>query len=306
MTIPYTAAAARTLAAEQFASQTVLDWSGLLALGFTRSQVRARVAARRWQRFGRAFVLHRGEPNRDERRWVALLNSHRAAFLTSFTSLEKLGLVRWERDEVHVMGPLAANPLAVEGVPIVLHRTRTFDPSSAWSAIRCQRAAPALLVAAAELSSPRSVCGLTAAVVQQRLATGTGLRETVEAAHPGRNHRILLNAARDIEMGAQALSEIDLGRLCHRYRLPQPRRQAVRIERSGRRRYLDAEFVRSDGSRFAVEVDGALHLLADRWFSDQFRQNEIVIGGTPVLRFPSFSLRNEQDLVADQLRRMLG
>jgi hypothetical protein len=88
---------------------------------------------------------------------------------------------------------------------------------------------------------------------------------------------------RDIAQGAEALSEIDFSRLCVRFGLPRPVHQAIR-----------------------VEPGGALHLTPRRWWDDQFRQNELTIGGTSVLRFPSVVLRTEPALVADQLRRVIG
>jgi very-short-patch-repair endonuclease len=87
--------------------------------------------------------------------------------------------------------------------------------------------------------------------------------------------------------------------------LPAPARQAVRVEPSGRRRYLDAEWKLADGRIVAAEVDGALHLEPQRWYDDQLRQNEIVLGGTVVLRFPSWLVRSEPIVVATQLRRAL-
>ena len=100
------------------------------------------------------------------------------------------------------------------------------------------------------------------------------------------------------------MSEIDLGALCRRFALPAPIRQEVRVEKNGRRRYLDAVWIRADGRRVVVEVDGALHLAPRRWWDDQLRQNELVIAGSLVLRFPSVIVRLEQALVADQLRRI--
>ncbi len=43
----------------------------------------------------------------------------------------------------------------------------------------------------------------------------------------------------------------------------------------------------------AVEVDGAIHLAPERWIDDQLRQNEVVIGGTTMLRYPSVVVRDE-------------
>ncbi|MDT4934176.1 MAG: hypothetical protein QOK11_2068 [Pseudonocardiales bacterium] len=54
-----------------------------------------------------------------------------------------------------------------------------------------------------------------------------------------------------------------------------------------------------------MEVDGALHLTPARWWDDQSRQNDLVLAGTIMLRFPSVVVRTEPDLVAAQLRRLL-
>ena len=112
-------------------------------------------------------------------------------------------------------------------------------------------------------------------------------------------------AVDDVGQGAQALSEIDLGRLCRRYGLPQPVRQAVRADRYGRRRYVDAEWISRSGRTIVAEVDGALHLAPRRWWDDQLRQNELVLTGDLVLRFPSVIVRHEQQIVAGQLGRAL-
>jgi hypothetical protein len=126
------------------------------------------------------------------------------------------------------------------------------------------------------------------------------------AAAPRVRHRAALVAtAADIGMGAHALSEIDFVTLCWRHGLPRPVQQAVRREPSGRRRYLDAEWRLADGRRVVAEVDGALHLVARRWWDDQLRQNELVLTGTLVLRFPSVIVRLEPRLVVGQLRRAL-
>jgi very-short-patch-repair endonuclease len=82
-------------------------------------------------------------------------------------------------------------------------------------------------------------------------------------------------------------------------------RQAIRVERSGRRRYVDAEWRAASGQRVVAEVDGALHLAPRRWWDDQLRQNELVLSGNLVLRFPTVIFRHEEAIVVDQLRRAL-
>lgn len=301
----YTKAAARTLAAEQQFVDTVASRTELVRNGYTPSQITARVAARRWQRVGRAFVLHRGELTRREKWEVALLNCEPRSVLASFTALELLGLRGWERDEVHLLASAGARRPAGLGFPLIFHRTRRWDPDSLYVPRRTQRVAAALALAAGSLPSPRSACGVLAAGVQQRLASAGEIRRYVASSPTSRHRAVLLPALDDIAGGSHALSEIDFIRLCRRFGLPEPRRQQIRQEPGGRRRYLDAEWRRRDGRGIVVEVDGAIHLVPNRWFDDQLRQNEIVLSDSLVLRYPSFIVRSEQQLVAGQLRRAL-
>jgi very-short-patch-repair endonuclease len=79
-------------------------------------------------------------------------------------------------------------------------------------------------------------------------------------------------------------------------------RQQVRVESSGRRRYLDVEVECADGRRLAIEIDGGLHLAPQRWWDDQRRHNEVVISGRPVLRFPTVVVRHRPDEMVAQVR----
>jgi hypothetical protein len=163
----------------------------------------------------------------------------------------------------------------------------------------------ALLRAAATFVSARPACGILAAAVQQRLTRPEALRDALARAPRVRHRAALLGAVGDIAQGCEALSEIDFVRLCRRFRLPLPERQGVRTDSSGHRRYLDAAWRRADGRVVVVEVDGALHLAASRWWADQLRQNELTLSDAIVLRFPSVVVRTEPALVAAQIRRAL-
>lgn len=286
------------------APASVLTPRGLFARGCTRSRLQANLDACRWQRFGQAIVVHAGPLTPAEQRQVALLNCGPRALLTSFTSLEVDGLAGWERPETHVLAPAGVARPNLPQLPIILHRTA--HPIDAHAARRCHRPAGAALVAAGSFRNPRAACGLLAATVQQRLVRPTDLDRALAAAPRVRHRAALVAAVADIAMGAHALSEIDLVMLCRRNGLPLPEQQVVRHEPSGRRRYLDAEWLRADGSRLVVEVDGALHLVARRWWDDQLRQNELALAGSLVLRFPSAIVRLEPRLVVDQLRRALA
>ena len=224
--------------------------------GWSEGAVRAQLAARRWQRFGRAVVLHGGPLTPDDRRRIAVMNCGDRALLTAFTAAELHGLRGWERPTIHVLLP-AGTRVGDVGSPVRLHYVGDWTRVGPPSRRRLHRCAPALVVAASTLPHPRSACGILAAGVQQRLVTADHLRAALELAPRTRHRRFLHAAVDDIEQGAQAMSEIDFVRLCRHAGLPAPTRQAVRVEPGGRRRYLDAEWVRSDGRRVVVEVDGA-------------------------------------------------
>jgi hypothetical protein len=277
----------------------------LIRAGWTKDQVRNQVHANRWHRIGRAVVLHNGEPTTEELRQAALIVLGPRAVLTAFTALEEWGLDGWDRPAIHILVPRGARIARPGGLPLRIHFTGTWRPETLHDGRRLHRPGPAAVVAASTFARPRPACGILAATVQQRLVRAADLIAAVEKSPRVRHRAALLAAAHDIAGGAQALSEIDFARLCRVAGLPEPTRQAVRKDRSGRRRYLDVEWALPDGRRIVVEVDGALHLAATRWWDDQPRQNELVIGGGHVLRYPSAVVRYEPALVIDQLRRML-
>lgn len=294
-------------AAKSVPGKRTVEASAVLAQrGWRSDEVRAQVLAHRWQRFGRAMLLHNAAPDADERRAIALVNCGVAAVLTSFTALEVLGMTGWERPVTHVLVVGGTRVRRVAVAPVRVHYVGDRDLIAAVPGRRVQRCAPALIIAAGSFDSPRPGCGLLAAGVQQRLVTAADLRDALELAPRVRHHRLLLAAVDDIEQGAHALSEIDMARLCRRHGLPEPARQVVRIERTGKRRYLDVEWTLEDGRRVVAEIDGALHLVASRWWDDSVRQNELVIAGSTVLRFPSVIIRTDERLVVDQLRRALA
>jgi hypothetical protein len=284
--------------------QAVTTMNLLARTGWSRSAVRAQLDAHRWQRCGMAVVLHNGPLPPDELPEIARLNCGPRAALTAFTAAHERGLKGWERDSVHVLVPGGARIHRPPGLAIRVHWASDWHSEPVFAGSHAL--APALALAAGTFAKPRPACGLLAAGVQQRLVTSTQLHSAVSE-RPRLRHRAgLLHAIADISQGAQALSEIDFARLCRRAGLPEPQRQAIREEPSGRRRYLDAEWVTRSGRRLVVEVDGALHLVPVRWWDDQLRQNELVLSGRLVLRFPSAVVRHEELIVVDQLRRALA
>ena len=297
--------AARSLIALDHPELTVARPAELLQRGMSEDGIRAQLRARRWQRFGRAILLHNGAPSVTERRQLVLANAGRRAVLAAFTATEELGLHGWDREAVHVLVPVGAHVRRLPGIRTRVHYATSWDPSEFWLHKSVQRIGPALVLAAGTFERPRPAIGVLACGIQQRLARAADLRTLLVGATRLRHRRALLIALDDIEQGAQALSEIDFARLCRRHRLPAPRRQAVRTDRFGRRRYLDVEWITRTGETLAAEIDGALHLVAPTWWEDGIRQNEVVLSDTRVLRFPTVFVRHEEALVVDQLRRGL-
>jgi len=287
-------------------SRQVASRASLYATGWTEAQVRAQLAARRWQLCGNAVVLHNGPLSRRQRWDAALINTGPRAILTGFTAAEYLGLTGWQRDWIDVLAPAGASPpVAAALLRIRLHRSRRHRATPASGAFRCQALPGALVVAARSFRSSRPACGLFSAAVQQRLATPDSLLAVVNTARCTRHQRALRAALHDIAGGSQALSEIDFARLCHRYRLPTPIRQAIRTDADGRRRFLDASWRRADGRLVVVEVDGALHMTVSNWWADQERQNWLTLGDALILRFPSWAIRHDEQTVVRQLRAAL-
>lgn len=272
--------------------------------GVSRRQLAGELAIGRWRRAGLAIVLHNGPLSRPQQLAVARVHGGPHAKFTAFTAAEILGLQGWDREEVHLLAPAGTRVRAGSPVPVRVH-LHGASPIYLVPGRAVEALPHAVLRAAATFTSPRPGSGLLAAAVQQRLLSAADLSAALTA-QPRTRHRAMLRAAvADIDGGSEALSEIDFVRLCRRSRLPQPVRQAVRREASGRRRYLDATWKRSDGRLVVVEIDGALHLAPRRWWDDQLRQNELALADAMVLRYPSIVVRTEPALIVAQLRRAL-
>ena len=104
----------------------------------------------------------------------------------------------------------------------------------------------------------------------------------------------------DIAGGAQSFAEINVGKVCAEAGLTPPDRQVVRLDKEGRRRYLDCVWVLPDGRVIVLEVDGSFHAEVRAWWKDMKRERAVVVQGDTVLRCSSMELRLEpNDVIAD-------
>ena len=259
-----------------------------------------------------------GDLDVEQLRWTAVLHCGRTAALCAWTALEEHGLRGFERTDGHVVVRRATGtappprplPLGADGVRrrVRVHESRRHSADDVRRAGGAPRHAPARAAVDAASWGPsgRAAAGVLAATAQQRWARPPELLEVIGGAGAIARRRWMTAVVHDVSGGSQALSELDLLRLCRTAGLPEPQRPRRRRDVDGRLRHLDAERVRSDGRGVVVEVDGRGHLDVARWEDDLLRANDVTLGDRAlVLRKPATLLRTAPDLVMAQLRRAL-
>ena len=138
--------------------------------------------------------------------------------------------------------------------------------------------------------------------VQQRLVSSAELVRQADR-RQGRTRRAFVDqVVRDVADGAQALGELDFGRLCRQRGLPEPTRQVVRTGPRGRI-YLDVWW-REHG--LVVEVDGAQHRQGLAVTADNLRRNALALEGELVLTVDLVGLRLMPDAFLDQVAAVLA
>jgi hypothetical protein len=200
-----------------------------------------------------------------------------------------------------------ARPLPVSGVDTVVHESRRFAPMDRWDVggLPVTPVARAVIDSAAWADDPQAAVRTVVAAVQRRRSRPQILIEELERAGRVRHCRLLRLLLRDLDGGAEALSEVEFLAFCRRHGFPRPQLQH-RLDTGGRRRYLDAVFRRPDGRLVRVEIDGGVHLsLTARW-KDTSKDNDAALDGKLVLRFPSVAIYSDDQLAVAQLARALG
>lgn len=271
----------------------------LAAAGFDADAARRRVAAGLWQRVGHAFVLENGRVNGTQRQWAAVMSASGLVAVSGRAAAERYGLRGFATAAIDVLVPRGGcQPPPIDGVRWRQSRRVTAGDVAPGLGIPTMRRERAIVDAAAWTPKPRVACALLAAAVQQRVVSTAALRRELTVGRGVRHLRILRAILADIEGGADSLAEIDFGVLARKAGLPPPIRQSFRLDAAGRRRYLDVDF-----GTFCVEVDGGVHLRPMTYWEDARRQNDLVLGGDRILRFPSIAIRLDEDVVLAQLRK---
>lgn len=298
----------------QVLSELVRNQSGLISRAQLNEQgagpsiVAAQIAADRWRAVGSNVVAtFTGPLPTESTRWAALLHTGPASALCGRSALEVRGLTGWSSETVQVIVDRGTTPEDLDGVRIHESRRHRGTDVSGANGLACHSVERAAVDVAAWCMSDRTAVGVLAAVAQQRLTTPARLQATLERQGRIRRRRLIAATINDLAGGAQALSEIEYGRLFERWGLPRPTSQAIRLDHRGRRRYLDVEWTLPDGGKKALEIDGVGHLEPTRWYSDLLRAADITATDeTPILRLPATAARIDQELVAGILHRYLG
>lgn len=217
------------------------------------------------------------------------------------TALEWHGLKNWHRDVVTVLvdDELAFDP--VEGIAFFRTRRPLPNMRDPFAELPICRAEPAALLFAGYERSPRTAQGLLAAVVQQRVATAESLRRELERMRPLRRAKLFRAALTEMEGGAQSMAELDIARVCRRFRIALPRRQVRRRDSAGRVRFTDCEWQLPNADILVLEIDGGFHMEAEHWEKDLARHRRLVTPGRIVVRCSARELRDEPETVVRDL-----
>ncbi|WP_204290364.1 endonuclease domain-containing protein [Micromonospora gifhornensis] len=295
-----------------FEQSGMLSWAQATA-ELTPAKVRHLLATGRWGRVCRGILRAAppGEPYRREQQWwAAVLAAGPGAVLAGLAAATAGGLQgKWRYETVDVLVPhqrrqadlLRRLPLGLPAVRVRRARHLLAEDRQRGRPDRTAMAR-ALVDAAQWVRTDDEAQQLLAAGCQQRRVTPAELAAVLDRMPRAGRRRLIRETINDIAGGAEALSEIDLVRLCRRYGLPAPQAQQQRRDTDGRLRYLDAYWPQW---RLHVEVDGGHHMDARHWAADLRRQNRIWIEGDRILRFTAFDIRHRPDEVAAQLRAAL-
>jgi very-short-patch-repair endonuclease len=143
---------------------------------------------------------------------------------------------------------------------------------------------------------------IIAASFQQHLVSAPDIAAVLDRRRAVRRRLLIIETVRDCAAGSHSVGELSLVGLCRRARLPLPTRQLRRRDATGSIRYLDACF---DDWKLVVEIDGAHHADVGQMWDDSARQNDLLLAGYVVLRYPVFVMRTQPQRVAREIRAAL-
>ncbi len=249
------------------------------------------------------YIAHNGPTAPAQRPWIAVLAAGPTALLGGLSAARAWGLRRYDDGLLHVLLP-ARHQTRSMPPSVRVHRTTILPDEDVLAVGQPRRTMPARSVvdAAQWAASDHEARAIIAASFQQRLVAGDDVQRVLDRLPRTRRRSLIAQTATDSAGGAHSLPELEFLSLVRRAGLPEPTRQAVRRDASGRRRYLDAWF---EEWRVHVEIDGGQHLDPATAWADMRRQNDLWQRGDRVLRFPAWAIRHAPAEVTTQLRTAL-
>ena len=278
----------------------------LRAAGVRAQAVAHRIATDRWQALSPTVIAtFTGALDGAQRLWLGVLHGGEGALVAGLHAAELGGLANWHRDEVVVLVPSGLRvPTPLDGFRFV-RTTRDLGSLRSTSLVPpCCRPIVAVLLWASEQDNVRTVRGVLAAVVQQRLTTADQLLRVLDGLGPVRHSTEMRRTLTEIAGGAQSVAELDVRRMCRQHGLCQPARQVKRYDADGRVRFTDCEWRLADGRVLVLEVDGAFHMEAQQWEDDLARQRALSGPDRVIVRCTARELRDEPARLARDLRRL--
>jgi hypothetical protein len=291
------------------------------ALGLmTEKSLRHKVATGRWRSVHRGVLLtYGGSVTGVQRWWIAVLAARPqqvstveqqpgmsfllpAAVLGGLTALQAIGLRGIGSDHIHVIVPNAGR--VTPPARVAVHRVRELPSEDRHPLVRPPATSPgrSLVEAAAWSRSSDEARLIIAASFQQAIITADDVYPVLDRMPTVRRRRLILATVRDCAGGSHSIGELNLVGLCRRGRLPLPTRQLCHRDATGRVRYLDACF---DDWHLVVEIDGAHHADVGQMWEDSVRQNDLLLAGYKVLRYPVHVLRTQPHRVIAEIRAAL-
>jgi Protein of unknown function (DUF559) len=271
-----------------------------------RAVVRWRLERGSWQQPCHGVVVTRSGPlSPDEMLWVVVLGAGTGAVLGGMTAARLDGMTGFDDGRIHVVVPASRQVEANLSNAAVVHRSRLLGSADVHPVRKPPRTrtARSIVDAASWMRTENGTRAVLAAGVQQRLVRPADLAAVLARRGAVARRGLMRATLGDIAGGAQALSELDFCKLTRRFGLPEPTRQALRPDKHGRVRWLDACW---ELARLVAEVDGLWHMEAAAWWADMRRDNGLTLSGYRVLRFPAFAVRDHQEDVAAQIADALG
>ncbi|WUR60401.1 endonuclease domain-containing protein [Micromonospora chokoriensis] len=266
--------------------------------------IRHRVATGMWRQVHRAvFVAHNGPVSAGQLRWVAVLAAGPQAILGGLTAARAGGLSGFPGRPIHILLPASCRRGSLPP-GVLVHRTTTLTDRDVLAVGQPRRTMPArsIVDGAQWAGDDQQARAIVVAGFQQRIVAGDDLHLVVERLPRVRRRQLILATAADAAGGAHSLAELDFLGLVRRAGLPEPVKQKIRYDSTGRRRFLNAYF---EQWRVHVEIDGGQHADPRAWWADMRRQNALWVEGDRLMRFPAWAVRAHPNEVETQLRAAL-